>query len=253
MANTPKAVGSRKPLWSPKMTYWTGAHWMHQENPTRYSQQVLVLLVETPLRLLEKTEWENSHILMTINKWKTPPPPQQRSGKLRKHSAHVPQSSPPHPTPRTENKEDHVRSFTTAPYTPASTQTIALLFLLFRAPECSQQKGSLDEVTLAVPLLGELRMLSVNVHTMLALVGKIKFRDFPGGSVVKESTCRCRRHVFEPWCIEITHPSERQITGTAATEPSVPQQEKPLLNVARKKSAWQQVKPSTTKSKHLKL
>ena len=42
---------------------------------------------------------------------------------------------------------------------------------------------------------------------------------FPGGSVVKESTCQCRRHRFDPWSGKIPHVLELLNLGTTTAEP----------------------------------
>lgn len=167
MANTAKDAGSRKPLQSPKMTYWMGAQWMHQDIPTQFGQQVLLLLVKTPLRLLKRLI-DKIHTFSWLEKSENHTPTSTEVRRTEQTLSHVPQRTPPHPRPRTKIKDDHVSSFTTVPHTPPSTQTIALLLLPFRAPQTSQKKGSLDEATLAVSPLEEPRMVSVNVHSTSA-------------------------------------------------------------------------------------
>lgn len=140
MASAAKDAGSRKPLWSPKMTYKTGDQWMRQDAPTRYCQEVLPLLVETPLRLLEKTRVRKSTLSQGKKKNETPPPNFLKSTEVRSTEqtlTHVPQRSPS-PRPGPENQEAHVSSSTTFPQTPPSTQTTASFLLLFRAPQCDQ-------------------------------------------------------------------------------------------------------------------
>lgn len=83
MASAAKDAGSRKPLWSPKMTYKTGDQWMRQDTPTRYCQEVLLLLVETPLRLLEKTRVRKSTLSQGKKKNETPPPNFLKSTEVR--------------------------------------------------------------------------------------------------------------------------------------------------------------------------
>ena len=38
-----------------------------------------------------------------------------------------------------------------------------------------------------------------------------RLRGFPGSSVLKERTCRCRRHRFNPWSRKIPHASEQLV------------------------------------------
>ena len=118
---------------------------------------------------LEKDWVRKFTISQAKRKWKPHLPPHQRSGDLSKHSATFLRRAHHAPDKKKKKKqEEQITLFTIVPHTPLSTQTIAVLFLPFRASQCAQQKGSLDEATLAVPPLGELRMLSLNVHTMLA-------------------------------------------------------------------------------------
>ena len=42
---------------------------------------------------------------------------------------------------------------------------------------------------------------------------------FPGGSVVKESTCQCRRHRFDPWSGKIPHVLEQLSLCATTIEP----------------------------------
>ena len=140
MASAAKDAGSRKPLWSPNMTYTTGAQWIHQGAPTQYCQEVLPLLVETPLRLLEKTRVRKPTLSRNKKKNETPPPNFLKSIEVRSTEqtlTHVPRRSPS-PRPGPENQEAHVSSSTTFPHTPPSTQTTASFLLLFRAPQCAQ-------------------------------------------------------------------------------------------------------------------
>ena len=123
MASAAKDAGSRKPLWSPKMTYMTEAQWMHQDAPTRYCQEVLPLLVETPLRLLEKIRVRKSTLFWGMKKNETLPPHLLKSTEVRsteKTLSHVPQRSPLCPRSGPENQEARVSSLTTFPHTPYS-------------------------------------------------------------------------------------------------------------------------------------
>ena len=38
----------------------------------------------------------------------------------------------------------------------------------------------------------------VKTYHILHLI-RVNFRSFPGGSMVRESPCQCRRHGFDPW------------------------------------------------------
>ena len=48
---------------------------------------------------------------------------------------------------------------------------------------------------------------------------KVRERGFPGSSVVKEFTCQCGRHRFNPWSGKILHALEQLNLCTTMAEP----------------------------------
>ena len=58
----------------------------------------------------------------------------------------------------------------------------------------------------------------VQIPLQHEIVLKIHFLDFPSGSVVKKSTCHCRRDQFDSWSGKIPHAIEQLRLYSTTTE-----------------------------------